>query len=86
MRPAREKMNIILATDGETDEQTDKQADWVIEPQSWLHLENKAGYTPISCGRVGRGGIARFPTFRLDHLYGLTDQPTNQPTDGQSLF
>ena len=26
---------------------------------------NKAGYTAISCGRVGRGGYARFPTFQL---------------------
>ena len=42
---------------------------------------NKAGYTATSCGRVGRGGNARFPTFRLDHLYGPTNQPTNRPTD-----
>ena len=44
-------------------------------------LYNKAGYTATSCGRVGRGGNARFPTFRLDH-YG----PTDGPTDGQSLL
>ena len=25
--------------------------------------ENKAGYTAISCGQVGRGGYARFPIF-----------------------
>ena len=43
--------------------------------------KNKAGYTATSCGRVGRGGNARFPTFRLDH-YG----PTDGPTDGQSLL
>ena len=43
--------------------------------------KNKAGYTAISCGRVGRGGKARFPTFRLDG-YGRTDRPT----DGQSLL
>ena len=35
---------------------------------------NKAGYTAISCGRVGRGRNARFPTFQLDH-HGPTDQP-----------
>ena len=38
---------------------------------------NKAGYTATSCGRVGRGGYARFPTFRLV----LTDRRTNGPTD-----
>ena len=42
---------------------------------------NKAGYTATSCGRVGRGGYARFPTLRLDDLYGPTNQPTDQPTD-----
>ena len=36
---------------------------------------NKAGYTATSCGRVGRGGNARFYTFRLDH-YGPTDGRT----------
>ena len=40
-------------------------------------LINKAGYTAISCGRVGRGGNARFLTFRLLS----TDRPTDQPTD-----
>ena len=43
--------------------------------------DNKAGYTAISYGRVGRGGNARFPTFRLNH-YG----PTDRPTDGQNLL
>ena len=38
---------------------------------------NKAGYTAnTSCGRVGRGGNARFHTFQLDHYRG-----TNGPTD-----
>ena len=37
---------------------------------------NKAGYTATSCGRVGRGGNARFPTFQLER-----DRPTDQPTD-----
>ena len=41
---------------------------------------NKAGYTATSCGRVGRGGNAHFPTFRLDH-YGPTDGPTDGRTD-----
>ena len=27
------------------------------------YLFNKAGYTATSCGRVGRGGNMRFPTF-----------------------
>ena len=52
---------------------------------------NKAGYTAISCGRVGRGGYARFPTFQLNH-YGptdtfrlvFTDRPTDGPTDGRT--
>ncbi|MEE3023623.1 MAG: hypothetical protein VX367_13625 [SAR324 cluster bacterium] len=44
---------------------------------------NKAGYTATSCGRVGRGGNARFHTFQLDH-HGPTDQPTDQPTDGRT--
>ena len=41
--------------------------------------KNKAGYTAISCGRVGRGGNARFPTFRLDY-YRQTDRRTNGRT------
>ena len=52
-----------------------------LEPRPSKRNEpNKTGYTATSCGRVGRGGNARFPTFRLDHLYG----PTNQPTDGRT--
>ena len=39
--------------------------------------KNKAGYTATSCGRVGRGGNARFHTFQLDHWTdGLTDGRT----------
>ena len=41
---------------------------------------NKAGYTATSCGRVGRGGNARFHTFRLV----VTDGPTDGPTDGRT--
>ena len=38
---------------------------------------NKAGYTATSCGQVGRGGNARFHTFRLV----LTDRRTDRQTD-----
>ena len=48
-------------------------------------LKNKAGYTATSCGRVGRSGNARFPTFGLDG-YGPTDRRTDGRTDGQSLL
>ena len=45
--------------------------------------KNKAGYTAnTSRGRVGRGGNARFHTFRLV----FTDRPTDGRTDGQSLL
>ena len=44
-------------------------------------MANKAGYTAISCGRVGRSGNARFPTFQLDDP-GRTNGPTDQRTDG----
>ena len=48
------------------------------------NTENKAGYTAnTSRGRMGRGGNACFPTFRLERD-GPTDQPTNQPTDGRT--
>ena len=41
---------------------------------------NKAGYTAnTSRGRVGRGGITCFPTFRLE-----CDGPTDGPTDGRT--
>ena len=40
---------------------------------------NKAGYTATSCGRVGRSGNARFPTFQLER-----DGPTDGPTDGRT--
>ena len=50
--------------------------------------KNKAGYTAISCGRVGRGGYARFLTFRLVLTDGQTDGridgPTDGPTDGRT--
>ena len=42
-----------------------------------LQINNKAGYTATSCGRVGRGGYVRFPTYRLV----LTDGRTNGRTD-----
>ena len=45
--------------------------------------KNKARYTAISCGRVGRGGNTRFPTFQLERD-GPTNQPTNQPTNGRT--
>ena len=38
---------------------------------------NKAGYTATSCGQVGRGGNARFHTFRLV----VTDRRTDGRTD-----
>ena len=38
--------------------------------------------SPLTDGRVGSGGNARFPTFRLNH-YGPTDGPTDGWTDGQ---
>ena len=50
---------------------------------SIFYTDNKAGYTATSCRRVGRGGNARFPTFRLDG-YGQTDGPTDRRTDGQT--
>ena len=54
-----------------------------VTPKTGPHF-NKAGYTAnTSRGRVGRGGNACFPTFRLDH-HGPTDQPTDQPTDGRT--
>ena len=37
---------------------------------------NKAGYTATSCGRVGRGGYARFPTFRLVLMDGRAEGRT----------
>ena len=46
--------------------------------------KNKAGYTAISCGRVGRGGYACFLTFRLVLTDGQTDGPTDGPTDGRT--
>ena len=41
---------------------------------------NKAGHTATSCGRVGRGGNARFHTFQLDH-YRRMDQRTAERMD-----
>ena len=53
----------------------------------WLNkhnlVKNKAGYTATSCGRVGRGGNARFHSFELDH-YRRTDQRTDRRTDGRT--
>ena len=46
----------------------------VTEQKHVQQLFNKAGYTAISCGRVGRGGNARFSTFRLVDTDGRTDK------------
>ena len=53
-----------------------------VYPLSLFNVEifNKAGYTATSCGQVGRGGNARFPTFRLVS----TDGPTDGPMDGRT--
>ena len=49
--------------------------------------ENKAGYTAnTSCGRVGRGGNARFHIFRLVFTDGPTDRRTDRRTDVQRLL
>ena len=50
-------------------------------PSNSPHFKrNKAGYTVTRCGRVGRGGNARFPTFH----YGPTDRWTDGLTDKAS--
>ena len=50
-----------------------------IQNYEYHVCKNKAGYTAhTSCGRVGRGGNVRFPTFRLVS----TDGPTDGPKDG----
>ena len=55
-----------------------------------VDILNKAGYTALSCGRVGRGGYACFLTFRLvltdGPTEGWTNGPMDQQTDGQSLL
>ena len=48
-----------------------------------IKVRNKAGYTAISCGRVGMGGNTRFPTYQLERD-GPTNQPTDQRTDGRT--
>ena len=45
---------------------------------------NKAGYTATSCGWVGRGGNARFPTFRLETYFRLTEMSLLDFTSGTS--
>ena len=67
--------------EGEEEKKKWKKKDKKEKKKKKKKKKNKAGYTAISCGRVGRGGNARFPTFRLDG-YGRTDRPT----DGQSLL
>ena len=60
-------------TDGPIDGRTDKASSQL--------KKNKAGYTAnTSCGRVGRGGNARFHTFRLVFTDGRTDRPTDGRT------
>ena len=48
-----------------------------------LALFNKAGYTATSCGRLGRGENARFPTFQLERD-GRTGGRMDGRTDGIS--
>ena len=65
----------VIANDKAINMPATMVATWLAEA-----LMNKAGYTATSCGRVGRGGYARFSTFRLV----LTDQRTDGPTDKAS--
>ena len=69
-----------------------KQSDRAIDREEYKEMVkkvkkviNKAGYMAnTSRGWVGRGGNARFRTFKLDHhgpTDGWTDQRTNGPTD-----
>ena len=57
----------------------EKNGEKNIKKKNCKKKKNKAGYTATSCGRVGRGGYARFPTFQLV----LTDGRTDDPTDGR---
>ena len=45
--------------------------------------EKTTRYTATSCGWVGRGGNARFPTFQLERE-GRMDRPTDGGTDKAS--
>ena len=56
----------------------------LISTYVWQQLPNKAGYTATSCGRVGRGGNARFPIFRLVGYGRRTDRWTDGRTDKAS--
>ena len=51
-----------------TDRQSETVLCWRLKP--WLDTQ------PISCGRMGRGGIARFHTFRFP-----MDQRTDKASD-----
>ena len=54
-------------------------------PSNSPHFKrNKAGYTVTRCGRVGRGGNARFPTFWLVSTDRQTDGPMDRQTDKAS--
>ena len=53
----------------------------VVQSVTWLNMTKQGrihGHT--SCGRVGRGGNARFHTFRLVLTNGPTDRRTNGRT------
>ena len=75
---------LIKKYKGRTLRKTDRQTNGLTDGRNvvtyrvaWHATKNKAGYTAISCGRVGRGGNKR---FRLV----FTDQPTNRRTDGRT--
>ena len=56
-----------------------------MNKDTFIMGKNKAGYTAkTNCGRVGRGGNARFHTFQLVLTDGPTDQRTNGRTDKAS--
>ena len=82
-KPVCQMTKIRVRNDG------DEKGEEVLQMWRIHGYRNKAGYTAISCGRVGRGGNMRFPTFQLERD-GPTDRPTDRPTDqrtdGQSLL
>jgi len=75
--------SVMVASDHDTDKSIITSANDILRCfRCFLqgHCErgtkkNKAGYTAnTSCGRVGRGGNARFHTFRLVLTDGRTDK------------
>ena len=77
-------INVIFVTHVNNQNNHSSKDFYPLKPAfiSPLFKRNKAGYTAISCARLGRGSNAQKSLSKKNG--GQTDRPTDRPTDRQT--